>query len=70
MAIDIIHEVFPGTAVAWERTPRVRRPQMTVDETTSGSKILTFTQQDMSDDLRVPGVDNLKAALEKFKREL
>ena len=42
---------------------------MTVDETTSGDEIATFTQQDMSDDLRGPGVDELRTALEKYKQE-
>lgn len=111
MAIDIIHEYFPGTMVEWEvrivlyhlvfckaqmlfaviveyvelcgfdtlthysskidpqRTARVAKPTMTVDETTSGDEIATFTQRDMSDDYRGPGVDELRAALQKFKDE-
>ena len=69
MAIDIIHEVFPGVEVEWERTARVSKPTMTVDETTSGDEIATFTQRDMSDDYRGPGVDELKAALQKHKEE-
>lgn len=67
MAIDIIHEIFPGVEVTWERTPRVAKPTMTVDETTSGNEIATFTQRDMSDDYLGPGVDELKAALQKHK---
>jgi len=69
MAIDIIHEYFPGVQVEWERTDRVRNPTMTVDETTSGDEIATFTQRDMSDDYRGPGVDDLRAALQKYKKE-
>ena len=42
---------------------------MTVDETTSGDEIATFTQRDMSDDYRGPGVDELRAALQKYKKE-
>ena len=69
MAIDIIHEVFPGTQVEWERTPRVGKPMMTVDETTSGDEIATFLQRDMSDDFYGPGVDQLKEALIAYKKE-
>ena len=42
---------------------------MTVDETTSGDEIATFTQKDMSDDFRGPGVDELRAALQKYEEE-
>ena len=42
---------------------------MTVDETTSGDEIATFTQRDMSDDFRGPGVDQLKDALKKYQAE-
>ena len=69
MAIDIIHEVFPGVQVEWEKTARVSNATMTVDETTSGDEVVTFTQRDMSDDYRGPGVDELKAALQKHKEE-
>ena len=69
MAIDIIHEVFPGVQVEWERTARVANPTMTVDETTSGDEIATFIQRDMSDDFLGPGVEELKAALKKHKEE-
>ena len=69
MAIDIIHEVFPGVQVEWERTARVAKPMMTIDETTSGEEIATFLQRDMSDDFLGPGVDELKAALQKHKDE-
>ena len=69
MAIDIIRDVFPGVQVEWERTPRVSKPTMTVDETTSGDEIATFAQRDMSDDYRGPGVDELIAALKAYKKE-
>lgn len=69
MAIDIIHEVFPGTQVEWERTARVAKPVMVVDETTSGDEIAAIVQREMSDDFRGPGVEELKAALEKYKKE-
>lgn len=68
MAIDLIHEVFPGAEVEWERTARVAKATMTVDESTSGEEILTFLQRDMSDDFRGPGVDNLKQKLLEFKQ--
>lgn len=71
MAIDIVHEVYPGVQVEWERTARVSNPTMTCHETTSGggNEIATFPQRDMSDDYRGPGVDQLKAALLKHKEE-
>jgi len=69
MCIDIIHETFPNAVVEWERTPRVSNPQMTVDETTSGDEILTFTQRDMSDDYLGNGVDALRKALQKYRAE-
>jgi hypothetical protein len=68
MAIDMIHEVFPGAAVAWERTARAATPTMTVDETTSGDEIATFVQRDMSDDYRGPGVDALRAKLVEYQK--
>lgn len=67
MAIDVIHEVFPGAEVAWQRTDRVANPQMTIDEVTSGEEILTFRQRDMSDQYLGPGVAELKRKLEEFK---
>lgn len=67
MAIDVIHEVFPGARVEWERTARVNKPQMTVDETTSGDEILTFNQRDMSDDYYGPSVDELRKMLRQYK---
>lgn len=67
MAIDVIHDVFPGVKVQWERTARVAKPMMTIDETTSGDEIHTFPQQDMSDDLYGPGVDELRAKLKQYK---
>lgn len=67
MAIDVIHEVFPGAQVEWQRTDRVPNPQMTVDETTTGDEILTFRQRDMSDDFFGPGVADLKRSLQQFK---
>jgi hypothetical protein len=70
MAIDLIHEVFPGAEVEWERTARVAKPMMTVDESTSGDEILTFSQRDMSDDFRGPGVDDLKQKLLELKQDL
>jgi hypothetical protein len=69
MAIDIIHEVFPGSHVEWERTARARNPIMVVDETSSGHEVAAFKQRDMSDDYRGPGVDELKAALKNYKKE-
>jgi hypothetical protein len=70
MAIDLILEVFPGAEVEWERTARVAKPTMTVDESTSGEEILTFSQRDMSDDFRGPGVDDLKQKLLAFKQDM
>ena len=69
MAIDVIHEVFPGAQVEWQRTDRKPNPQMTIDETTTGEEILTFNQRDMSDDYLGPGVDELKAKLREFKED-
>jgi len=69
MAIDIIHEVFPGVQVDWERTPRVRNATMTVDETTSGDEIATIPQRDMSDDYRGPGVEELKRSLQDYYKK-
>ena len=70
MAIDIIHETFPGAEVEWERTVRVANPQMTVDETTSGDEILTFPQRDMSDDYYGPGVEELRRKLTEYKQSI
>jgi hypothetical protein len=70
MAIDLIHEVFPGAEVEWERTARVAKPTMTVDESSSGEEISTFLQRDMSDDFRGPGVDDLKRKLLEFKQNM
>jgi hypothetical protein len=67
MAIDVIHEVFPGAKVEWQRTDRVPVPQMTVDETTSGEEILTFQQRDMSDDYLGHGVAELRTMLIRMK---
>ena len=67
MAIDLIRDVFPTAKVEWERTARVAKPVMVIDETTSGEEIAAFAQPDMSDDLRGPGVEQLKAALQKYK---
>ena len=69
MAIDIIHEIFSGVQVEWERTARVAHPTMTVDETTTGDEILTFNQRDMSDDYYGPAVERLKQRLLQFKTE-
>ena len=69
MAIEIIQDVFPGVAVEWERTERVRTPTMMVMDTISGDIIATFRQHDISDSFRGPGVDTLKAALLKYKQE-
>ena len=69
MAIDVIHEVFPGAQVEWERTARVAKPIMTVDETTTGDEIAAFSQRDMSDDYRGTGVDLLKENLAQFKKD-
>ena len=63
MCIDLIHEVFPDAKVEWQRTARVAKPMMTVDDTMSGDEILTFAQRDMSDDYLGPGVAQLKEAL-------
>ena len=68
MCIDVIHEVFPGAGVEWERTPRVSKPMMTVDDTLSGDEIHTFLQQDMSDDYLGPGVAELKEKLLAHKK--
>ena len=70
MAMDIIHEIFPGVQVEWERTPRVSRPLMVVDETTSGNEIASFNQRDMSDEYYGPGVDLLRQNLIKYKQQL
>lgn len=69
MAIDIIHEIFPGTKVEWERTARVSKPMMTINEINSDETICTIVQQDMSDDLYGPGVEQLKEALQKLKEK-
>ena len=69
MAIDIIHETFPGSQVEWERTPRVANPIMVIDETTSGDEIASFTQKDMSDHFRGPGVGLLKKNLVQYKSD-
>ena len=69
MAIDVIHEVFPGAKVEWQRTDRVAQPKMTVDETTNGDGVLTFPQRDMSDDYFGPGVTALKKKLEELKED-
>jgi len=66
MAIDVIHEVFPGVQADWERTPRVRNGTMTADETTSGDEIAAIPQRDMSDDCRGPGVEELKRSLQDY----
>jgi hypothetical protein len=70
MCIDVIHEVFPGAAVAWERSPRVAKPMMTVDDTLSGDEVLTFLQRDMSDEHFGPGVAALKEALVAHKEAI
>ena len=69
MAIDIIHETFPGAQVEWERTRRVPEPIMVIDETTSGDEIAAFKQIDMSDDFLGPGVELLRKNLVQYKRE-
>jgi hypothetical protein len=61
MAIDVIHQIFPGTHVEWKRTARIPKPMMTIDETTSGEETHTLDQQDTSDDLYGPGADELRA---------
>ena len=61
MAIDVIHEAFPGAAVEWERTARVARPQMKI--LMNGRDLHCFDQNDMSDDLYGPGVDELRQLL-------
>ncbi|GFH44307.1 predicted protein [Chaetoceros tenuissimus] len=67
MCIDVIHEIFPGAEVEWERTERVQVPMMTVDETKSGKQILTFDQNEMSDDMYGPSVDMLRQKLKEIK---
>lgn len=69
MAIDIIHETFPGASVEWERTSRVPKPIMVIDETTSGDEIAAFNQVDMSDDFLGPGVELLRKNLMEYKKE-
>jgi hypothetical protein len=69
MAVDLILEVFPGAQVEWERTARVPKPVMIVDETTSGDEIAAFNQYDMSDDFRGPDVEMLKGRLLKYKNK-
>lgn len=69
MAIDIIHETFPGALVEWERTSRVPQPIMVIDETTSGDEIASFRQIDMSDDFLGPGVELLRQNLIQYKKE-
>ena len=70
MAIEKIHDVFPGVKVEWQRTARVPQPQMVVEETTSHKTIAAFPQEHMSDDLYGPGVEELQAALKQFKAGL
>lgn len=67
MCIEVIHEIFPGAEVEWERTDRVRTPMMTVEEVLSGDEILTFIQKDMSDQYYGPGVDELRNKLRELK---
>ena len=43
---------------------------MVIDETTTGQEIAAFNQNDMSDDLRGPGVDTLKHNLEQYKKNI
>jgi hypothetical protein len=69
MAIGIIHQVFPGAQVEWERTDRVAKPMMVIDETTGGDEVAVFLQRDMSDDYRGPGVDLLKKNLLELKNQ-
>ena len=69
MAIDIIHETFPGAQVEWERTRRVPEPIMVIDETTSGDEVAAFKQIDMSDDFLGPGVELLRQNLIQYKKE-
>ena len=68
MAIDLIHEVFPGAEVERDRAARGAKPTMTVDESTSGEEILSFLQRDASNGFRGPGVDDLKQKSLQFKR--
>jgi hypothetical protein len=70
MCIDVIHEVFPGAAVEWQRTDRVAKPMMTVDDTLSGDEVLTFLQRDMSDQYFGPAVAELKQALIAHKEAI
>jgi len=65
MAIDEIHKVFPGAPVSWQRTPRVATPRMRI--TVDQQDLLTLLQQDMSDDLRGPGVEELQQSLKELK---
>jgi len=67
MCIEVIHEIFPGAEVEWERTDRVRTPMMTVVENLSGEKVLSFIQKDMSDQYYGPGVDELRKKLRELK---
>jgi len=62
MAIDCIRSVFSDATVSWERTARVPEPIMRI--TNEDVLVHEFPQNDMSDDLRGPGVDEL---LEKLK---
>jgi len=68
MAIEIIHETFPGSLVEWERTSRVPNPFMVIGETKSGDEIASFNQRDMSDQFRGPGVDMLRRNLIAYKK--
>ena len=55
-----------------QRTARVNNPTMTVttiDKDDDEEDIATFTQKHMSDDYRGPGVDQLRAALQRFKQD-
>lgn len=69
MAIDIVNESFPGVAVEWERTSRVPKPIMVIEEITSGDEIASFQQIDMSDDFLGPGVELLRKNLLQYKKE-
>lgn len=65
MACDLIQAVFPGAAVAWERTPRVKPERLVVKE--GSETVADVLQEHISDHYRGPGLDELQLALDKLK---
>lgn len=67
MAIEMIQEIFPGAAVSWERTGRVRHIKIVVTAF-DGELVASVDQHDFSDYQRGPGVEELKQRLEEMKK--